>query len=109
LENDYFETVANANQRKSIERFTSHREAASFLWVAFEERAASFFINTKTFIMLHKEKNISVSSSIILFLVFSNALILKIAFVQNEKWYALLVVTLPLLLVAIYHLREKRA
>ena len=51
--------------------------------------------------MLHKEKNVSVSGTIILLLVISNVLILKVAFIQNENWYWALVVSLPLLLIAI--------
>lgn len=58
--------------------------------------------------MLHKEKNVSVSGSIILLLVFLNAFILKFAFTRNESWYFGLIVTLPLLLVAIYNGRQKK-
>jgi hypothetical protein len=43
-----------------------------------------------------------------LLLVFLNTLILKIAFIQNEKMYAALVITLPLLLLAIYYLSQKK-
>ncbi|WP_018614659.1 hypothetical protein [Segetibacter koreensis] len=53
--------------------------------------------------MLDKEKKTSIGGTIILLLVFINAFILKIAFIQNEKWYATLVITLPLLLIAIYN------
>lgn len=58
--------------------------------------------------MLHKEKNISVSGTTMVLLVFINALILKIAFIQNENWYAALVITLPLLLITIYYLSRKK-
>lgn len=56
--------------------------------------------------MLHKEKDISVSGMIILLLIFFNAVILKVAFVQNENWYQALLVTLPLLLFAFQYERK---
>lgn len=58
--------------------------------------------------MLHNEKNVPVSYNIILLLVFLNALILKVAFIQNESWYFGLIVTFPLLLVAIYNVRQRK-
>jgi predicted membrane protein len=57
--------------------------------------------------MLHKEQNNSVGDIIMLLLVFLNAFILKIAFIQNEKWYPALIITFPLLLITIY-LNKKR-
>jgi glutamate synthase domain-containing protein 2 len=58
--------------------------------------------------MLNKEKHISVSSSIILILVFLNAVVLQIGFTQNENLYMALIFTVPLLLVAIYDVKQKR-
>lgn len=58
--------------------------------------------------MSNKEKSTSVSGTMILLLVFLNALIIKIAFIQNEKWYIALVITLPLLLVAVLFNRQKK-
>jgi hypothetical protein len=57
--------------------------------------------------MLQKENRVSISETVILFLVVSNALILKTAFVNNEKWYWSLIITLPLLLISIIHVRKK--
>lgn len=42
-----------------------------------------------------------------LLLVFVNALILKIAFIQSEKWYVLLVITPPLLIAVMYNRHKK--
>lgn len=58
--------------------------------------------------MSQKENLVSVSETIILLLVFTNALILKIAFTGNENWYLALIVTLPLLLIAIFYGRQKK-
>lgn len=58
--------------------------------------------------MLHKEKNVSVIGTIILLLVILNVLILKIAFIQNESWYWALVITLPLLLIAVLYVRQTK-
>jgi L-asparagine transporter-like permease len=58
--------------------------------------------------MLHNEKNISVRQNIILLLVFLNAVILKVAFTRNESWYFGLIVTFPLLLVAIYNMHQRK-
>ncbi|MDB5246892.1 MAG: glutamate synthase [Segetibacter sp.] len=59
--------------------------------------------------MSNKEKNIPVSGTVILLLVFINALILKIAFIGSEKWYWALSVTLPLLLLCIYKKGQKKS
>ena len=58
--------------------------------------------------MSNKEKNTSVSGITMLLLVFLNALIIKNAFIQDEKWYIALVITLPLLLVAVLFNRQKK-
>lgn len=58
--------------------------------------------------MLNEEKQVSVSGTIILVLVFINAFILKIAFIENESLYIALVITLPLLFIAIYDVQQKR-
>ena len=60
----------------------------------------------KNIIMLDKEKKNSIGGTIILLLVFINAFILKIAFIENGKWYITLVITLPLLLIAVYNARR---
>lgn len=58
--------------------------------------------------MLHNERNISVSKNIILLLVFLNAFILKVAFIRDESWYFGLIVTFPLLLVAMYNIHQRK-
>ena len=58
--------------------------------------------------MSHKKKNVSLSGTIILLLVFLNAFILKVSFIHNENLYWALVVTLPLLLIAILDVRQKK-
>jgi hypothetical protein len=57
--------------------------------------------------MSQKENRVSVSETLILLLAFTNAFILKIAFISNEKWYSALIVTMPLLLMAIYRVHKK--
>ena len=52
--------------------------------------------------MLKSKNNVSVGNLIILLLVILNAFIVKMAFIVNEKLYWVVLVTLPLLLIAIY-------
>ena len=58
--------------------------------------------------MSHKEKNVSPGGAIILLLVFLNALVLKISFIHNANLYCALLATLPLLLIAILDVRQKK-
>ena len=58
--------------------------------------------------MLHNEKDIPVSGMIVLLLVILNVLILKVAFIKNEDWYWALVITLPMLLIAILDVRKRK-
>jgi hypothetical protein len=57
--------------------------------------------------MLHKENHVPISGIIILLLVYLNAFILKMAFIQNKNWYEALIITLPLLIVAVYDNRAR--
>jgi glutamate synthase domain-containing protein 2 len=66
------------------------------------------FLKTKNIEMSQKNKYSSPSATIILLLVLINALILKVAFVDNSNWYWLMIITLPLLLVAIYDIQQKK-
>jgi hypothetical protein len=59
--------------------------------------------------MPYSETKVPISRVVILLLVFLNALIIKVAFIRNESWYWALVVTLPLLLLATYHLFVEKA
>jgi len=58
--------------------------------------------------MLHREKTASVSETVILMLVFLNAIVLKFSFIRSEKLYTALMVTVPLLLLIIYYECRKR-
>jgi len=58
--------------------------------------------------MLSKEKKVSITGTAILLLILLNALILKMAFIENENWYAALVITLPLLFVAVMYRKHKK-
>lgn len=57
--------------------------------------------------MIRDPEKISIKSMILFILVIANALILKAALVTgNEWWYAALVLTVPLLLIAIWNIRK---
>ena len=58
--------------------------------------------------MLHNEKYSSLRGMIVLLLVILNVLILKVAFIKNEDWYWALVITLPMLLMAILDVRKRK-
>jgi len=45
---------------------------------------------------------------VVLLLLLINALIAKVAFIRNENLYWVLIITLPLLLLAIYDFRYKK-
>jgi glutamate synthase domain-containing protein 2 len=62
---------------------------------------------TIKFIAVPNKKNISLSKSIILSLVFINLIIIALAFVKNSNWYWILTISLPLLLLAIINVRQK--
>ena len=51
--------------------------------------------------MTVKKKPIPARGSIILFLVLLNAISIRAGYSENEKWYWVLIITLPLLLLAI--------
>ena len=53
------------------------------------------------------KKNFSASGIIIFLLALINVVILIAAFVNNEKWYWVLVISIPLLLLAIFNVRQK--
>jgi hypothetical protein len=58
--------------------------------------------------MINTKKNVSVSGTVTLLLIFLNAFILKVAYIQSEKWYMAFVITLPLLIVAVMFDRHKK-
>lgn len=58
--------------------------------------------------MSRNQKPISASSSIILIILFLNVLVIRAAYINNYNFYWALVITLPLLLLAIYNIRQKK-
>ena len=51
---------------------------------------------------------VSISGIILLFIVLLNVVIAKHAFTVNTTWYWALLVTLPLLMLAIFYSRQKK-
>jgi len=58
--------------------------------------------------MTSKEKQVSVSRMIILFLVLLNIITINAGYTASGKWYWALIVTLPLLLLAILNVTQKK-
>lgn len=58
--------------------------------------------------MTVKQKSIPASGVIILFLVLFNAISIRAGYSENEKWYWLLIITIPLLLLAILNIRQRK-
>ena len=58
--------------------------------------------------MLRKHTIVSAGGFIILSLVILNIIIIKAGFANNENWYWALTVSLPLLLLAIFNIRQKK-
>ena len=58
--------------------------------------------------MTGKQKPISASKIIIIFLVLLNAITIRAGYIGNENWYWSLSITIPLLLLAILNIRQKK-
>ncbi|HEX6845437.1 MAG TPA: FMN-binding glutamate synthase family protein [Chitinophagaceae bacterium] len=58
--------------------------------------------------MTRIQKPVSASKIIILLLVLLNVIVLKAAYTGNEKWYWSLIITMPLLLLAILNIRQQK-
>ncbi len=58
--------------------------------------------------MIRNHKEVSISGMIVLFVVLLNAAILKAAFTGNENWYWALIVSVPLLLIALKDRFQKK-
>jgi hypothetical protein len=58
--------------------------------------------------MAVKQKPVPVSGMIILLLVLINTIAIRAGYFGNEAWYWVLTVTLPLLIVAILNVRQRR-
>lgn len=57
--------------------------------------------------MKHYSGSVSASRIIIVMLVLVNGIILEVAYTTNEIWYWGLLITIPLLAIAIYDVRQK--
>jgi glutamate synthase domain-containing protein 2 len=58
--------------------------------------------------MIQNKIRIPASGIIILILALANVIVIREGYVTNEKWYWVLVLTLPLLLLAIINIRQKK-
>ena len=58
--------------------------------------------------MIRNHKTVSVSSMIIFLLLLLNGSILSIAYTGNENWYWALLISVPLLLIALHDIRQKK-
>lgn len=58
--------------------------------------------------MIRNQQQVSAGGMILLITVLLNAIILKTAYITNEQWYWALLVTVPLLLIAIWDKRQKK-
>lgn len=58
--------------------------------------------------MSRNQKSVSASGLIILIIVLLNAIVLKTAYINNHNYYWALIITLPLLLLAIHNIKQKK-
>lgn len=58
--------------------------------------------------MIRNQKQISISGIIILILILFNVIVVRNAYVINEKWYWAMIVSVPLLLIAIRDRMQKK-
>ncbi len=58
--------------------------------------------------MAHKHIKVPLSKSIIPLLVLTSVLFIKMGFIQNNNWYFGLLITIPLLLIAISNVRKSK-
>ena len=58
--------------------------------------------------MSRNQKSVSASGVIILIIVLLNAIVLKTAYIDNADYYWALLIVLPLLLLAIYNIKQKK-
>ena len=56
--------------------------------------------------MHRNQDKISVANIVILLLVFINAIVLQQGFVSHPKWYSLLYITIPLLVICMFSSRK---
>jgi hypothetical protein len=58
--------------------------------------------------MIQDQKRVPASGIIILILVLANVIAIREGYTTNEKWYWVLALTLPLLLLAIVNIRQRK-
>jgi glutamate synthase domain-containing protein 2 len=58
--------------------------------------------------MLRRKRSLSVSSEVILLLLFANIIVISTAYAAGEGWYWLLLLTVPLLAIAVYDVSQTR-
>src|SRR5688500_2238295 len=58
--------------------------------------------------MIRNQKQVSASGIIVFSLVLLNAIIIRAAYTANDNWYGALVITLPLLALALFNTRQKK-
>jgi hypothetical protein len=67
------------------------------------------YINQNIIIMTQYKINTPFNGTLILVLVLMNALVAKLGYLKNENWYWAFIITVPLLLIAIWEGRVKKS
>ena len=57
---------------------------------------------------MRNQKSIPMSGMIILLIVLINVIVLRQAYTGSERWYLVLILTLPLLVLAITNIRQRK-
>lgn len=65
-------------------------------------------LSIKRITMIQNKKRVPANGIIILILVLANIIAIREGYVAGEKWYWVLVLTLPLLLLAIVNIRQRK-
>ena len=58
--------------------------------------------------MTQNQKQVPASGIILLLIVFMNILVIKVGYMTQANWYWALVITLPLLILAIVNIRQDK-
>jgi len=67
-----------------------------------------YFLSIKQITMIHNKKQVPAIGIAIVILGLANVIAMIEGYTNNEKWYWVLVITLPLLLLAITNVRRKK-
>jgi glutamate synthase domain-containing protein 2 len=81
---------------------------ANHNWETYQKQIIPSQGQPKKKIIMRNQKPVSASRIIILILVVLNIVILNEAYAVNENWYRALIITMPLLLLAILNTRQKK-